>query len=88
MSDVEGWIFDIKVHSGDLVKKGQSLLESDPRRQAATVPIGKRGAHRRWRAENWRRFSSNARGVFFASGVISKQDSTRRRQPLMPLTPR
>lgn len=37
MSDVEGWIFDINVHSGDVVKKGQSLMEIDPRRQAATV---------------------------------------------------
>ena len=25
MSDVEGWIFDIRVKSGDLVKKGQTL---------------------------------------------------------------
>src|SRR5215831_16311555 len=32
MSDVEGWIFDINVHSGDVVKKGQSLMEIDPRR--------------------------------------------------------
>src|SRR4051812_30546944 len=34
MSDVEGWVVDIKVHSGDVAKKGQSLLEIDPRRQA------------------------------------------------------
>src|SRR6516225_5019328 len=37
MSDVEGWIFAINVRSGDRVKKGQSLMEIDPRRQAATV---------------------------------------------------
>ena len=30
MSDVEGWIFAINVKSGDLVKKGQSLMEIDP----------------------------------------------------------
>ena len=37
MSDVEGWIFDIHVHSGQLVKKGDTLMEIDPRRQQATV---------------------------------------------------
>ena len=37
MSDVEGWIFAIHVHSGDFVKKGQTLMEIDPRRQQATV---------------------------------------------------
>ncbi len=37
MSDVEGWIFAISVKSGDMVKKGQTLMEIDPRRQAATV---------------------------------------------------
>src|SRR5579863_8997012 len=37
MSDVEGWIFDIHVHSGQLVKKGDTLMEIDPRRQRAAV---------------------------------------------------
>ena len=37
MSDVEGWIFDIRVHSGQLVKKGDTLMEIDPRLQQATV---------------------------------------------------
>src|SRR5664279_3234533 len=37
MSDVEGWIFDIRVHSGQFVKKGQTLMEIDPRRQRAAV---------------------------------------------------
>ena len=37
MSDVEGWIFDIRVHSGQFVKKGDTLMEIDPRRQQATV---------------------------------------------------
>src|SRR5690349_10529249 len=35
MSDVEGWIFDIRVHSGQMVKKGETLMEIDPRRQQA-----------------------------------------------------
>ncbi len=37
MSDVEGWIFDIHVHSGQVVKKGETLMEIDPRRQQAAV---------------------------------------------------
>ena len=37
MSDVEGWIFDIHVHSGQMVKKGDTLMEIDPRRQRAAV---------------------------------------------------
>src|SRR5271165_3448794 len=36
-SDVEGWIFAIHTHSGDFVKKGQTLMEIDPRRQQAAV---------------------------------------------------
>ena len=74
MSDVEGWIFDINIHSGDLVKKGQSLMEIDPRRQAATVS--------NWEAQRASKVATKdlarvqlerARGLF-ASGVISKQD--------------
>jgi RND family efflux transporter MFP subunit len=74
MSDVEGWIFDINIHSGDVVKKGQSLMEIDPRRQAATVS--------NWEAQRASKVATRelakvqldrARGLF-ASGVISKQD--------------
>ena len=74
MSDVEGWIFAINVHSGDLVKKGQSLMEIDPRRQAATVS--------NWEAQRASKVASRelakvqlerARGLA-ASGVISKQE--------------
>jgi len=74
MSDVEGWIFDINVHSGDLVKKGQSLMDIDPRRQAATVT--------NWESQRTAKKANlqlakvqleRAQGLF-ASGVISKQD--------------
>jgi RND family efflux transporter MFP subunit len=74
MSDVEGWIFDINIHSGDLVKKGQSLMEIDPRRQAATVS--------NWEAQRASKVATRelakvqlerAKGLA-ASGVISKQD--------------
>ena len=74
MSDVEGWIFAINVKSGDLVKKGQSLMEIDPRRQAATVS--------NWESQRASKVANlqlakvqleRAKGLF-ASGVISKQD--------------
>ena len=74
MSDVEGWIFAINVKSGDLVKKGQSLMEIDPRRQAATVS--------NWESQRASKMANlqlakvqleRAKGLF-ASGVISKQE--------------
>jgi RND family efflux transporter MFP subunit len=74
MSDVEGWIFAIKVKSGDLVKKGQSLMEIDPRRQAATVS--------NWESQRASKVANlqlakvqleRAKGLSL-SGVISKQD--------------
>ena len=74
MSDVEGWIVAIHARSGELVKKGQSLLEIDPRRQAATVS--------NWESQRASKQASlqlakvqyeRAKGLA-ASGVISKQD--------------
>jgi RND family efflux transporter MFP subunit len=74
MSDVEGWIVAIRVKSGEQVKKGQSLMEIDPRRQAATVS--------NWESQRASKVASlqlakvqleRAKGLF-ASGVISKQD--------------
>jgi RND family efflux transporter MFP subunit len=74
MSDVEGWIFAIKAKSGDLVKKGQSLMEIDPRRQAATVS--------NWESQRASKVANlqlakvqleRANGLS-SSGVISKQD--------------
>src|SRR5271169_2317029 len=74
MSDVEGWIFAINVKSGDVVKKGQSLMEIDPRRQAATVS--------NWESQRASKEANlqlakvqleRAKGLS-ASGVISKQD--------------
>ena len=74
MSDVEGWIFAINVRSGDRVKKGQSLMEIDPRRQAATVS--------NWESQRASKGANlqlakiqldRAKGLF-SSGVMSKQD--------------
>ena len=74
MSDVEGWIFEINVKSGDLVKKGQTLMEIDPRRQAATVS--------NWEAQRASKEANlqlakvqleRTKGLF-ASGVVSKQE--------------
>lgn len=74
MSDVEGWIFDINVKSGDRVKKGQTLMEIDPRRQAATVS--------NWESQRASREANlqlakvqldRAKGLY-SSGVTSKQD--------------
>ena len=74
MSDVEGWIFAVNVKSGDVVKQGQSLMEIDPRRQAATVA--------NWESQRASKVANQqlakvqfdrAKGLY-ASGVISKQE--------------
>jgi RND family efflux transporter MFP subunit len=74
MSDVEGWISAIHVHSGDFVKKGQTLMEIDPRRQQAQVSSydsqrASKQANLAWAKSQLAR----AQGLW-DSGVISKQD--------------
>ena len=74
MSDVEGWIFAINVKSGDRVTKGQTLMEIDPRRQAATVSNWEsQKASRQANLQLAKVQLDRAKGLF-ASGVISKQD--------------
>jgi RND family efflux transporter MFP subunit len=74
MSDVEGWVFAISVKSGQVVGREQSLMEIDPRRQAATVS--------NWESQRAAKEATlqlakvqleRAKGLA-ASGVISKQD--------------
>lgn len=74
MSDVEGWIFDIKVHSGDFVKNGQSLLEIDPRRQRATVSSQESQRAAQVAQLQWARQQLDRTKGLYASGVVSKQD--------------
>ncbi len=74
MSDVEGWIFGIHVHSGQLVHKGDTLMEIDPRRQQATVSnydSQKRSkeANLAWAKAQYERTEALAEG-----GVVSQQD--------------
>ena len=74
MSDVEGWIFAIHVHSGDVVKKGDTLMEIDPRRQRATV--SSQESQRASKEANLQLAKvqlERAKGLS-ASGVISKQE--------------
>jgi RND family efflux transporter MFP subunit len=74
MSDVEGWIFDIYVHSGDVVKKGQSLMEIDPRRQAATVSNWESQRSAKQANLQWSKSQLDRAKGLAASGVISRQD--------------
>ena len=74
MSDVEGWIFDIYVHSGDVVKKGQSLMEIDPRRQAATVSNWESQKAAKQANLQWTKSQLDRAKGLAASGVISRQD--------------
>lgn len=74
MSDVEGWIFDIKVHSGQLVKKGDTLMEIDPRRQRAAVSNYDSQKASREAARVWAKSQLDRTRALAASGVVSKQD--------------
>ncbi|HEY1730276.1 MAG TPA: efflux RND transporter periplasmic adaptor subunit [Terriglobales bacterium] len=74
MSDVEGWIFDIHVHSGQLVKKGDTLMEIDPRRQRATVSNYDSQKASKEAALQWAKSQLDRTRALAASGVVSKQD--------------
>ena len=74
MSDVEGWIVRISVKSGDVVKKGQSLMEIDPRRQAATVSNWESQRASKVATQQLAKVQYDRAKGLFASGVISKQD--------------
>lgn len=74
MSDVEGWIFGIHVHSGQLVHKGDTLMEIDPRRQQATV--SNYDSQRRSKEANlaWAKAQYERTKALAEGGVVSKQE--------------
>jgi len=74
MSDVEGWIFDIRVHSGQLVKKGDTLLEIDPRMQQAAVSNYDSQKRSREAALAWAKSQYDRTKALADSGVMSQQD--------------
>jgi RND family efflux transporter MFP subunit len=74
MSDVEGWIFDIHVHSGQTVKKGDTLMEIDPRRQRAAVSNYDSQKASKEAALQWAKSQLDRTRALAANGVVSKQD--------------
>lgn len=74
MSDVEGWIFDIRVHSGQVVHKGDTLMEIDPRRQRAMVSNVDQQKASKEAALMWARSQLQRTQALAQSGVVSKQD--------------
>ncbi len=74
MSDVEGWIFDIKVRSGQLVHKGDTLLEIDPRIQRAAVSNYDSQLRSKQAALSWAKAQYERTKALAATGVMSKQD--------------
>src|ERR1022692_1867693 len=73
MSDVEGWIFDIRVKSGEFVKKGQTLMEIDPRRQRAMVSSEESQRTSKQANLQWAKLQLDRAKTLYESGVISKQ---------------
>src|SRR5271166_2853839 len=74
MSDVEGWIFAIHAHSGDFVKKGQTLIEIDPRRQQAAVSSFDSQRNSKEATLQWTKQQLERAKTLYSSGVMSKQD--------------
>ena len=74
MSDVEGWIFAIHAHSGDFVKKGQTLMEIDPRRQQAAVSSLDSQRASKEATLQWTKQQLERAKDLYGSGVMSKQD--------------
>lgn len=74
MSDVEGWIFDIRVHSGQLVHKGDTLMEIDPRMQQAAVSNYDSQKRSKEAALAWAKSQYDRTKALAASGVMSQQD--------------
>jgi RND family efflux transporter MFP subunit len=74
MSDVEGWIFDIRVHSGQFAKKGETLMEIDPRRQQAMVSSYDSQRASKDANLQWAKVQLVRAKTLYESGVMSKQD--------------
>jgi RND family efflux transporter MFP subunit len=74
MPDVEGWIFGIHVHSGQLVKKGDTLMEIDPRRQVAMVSNFDSQRKSKEAALQWAKSQYDRTKALAAGGVMSQQD--------------
>src|SRR6202789_639241 len=74
MSDVEGWIFYIHVHSGQVVKKGETLMEIDPRRQRAAVSNFDSQKASTEAALQWAKSQLDRTRALAANGVVSRQD--------------
>ena len=74
MSDVEGWISGIHVHSGDFINKGQTLMEIDPRRQRATVSSQESQRAAKEANLQWTKVQLERTKALASSGVVSKQD--------------
>ena len=82
MPQVEGYIRQIYVHSGDRVETGTALIEIDPLKQEATV-ISQRSnraaqeANLKWAQQEYERTSG-----LYAAGVVSKQELDRTKSAL------
>jgi RND family efflux transporter MFP subunit len=74
MSDVEGWIFGIHVHSGQLVHKGDTLMEIDPRRQQAAVSNYDSQKRAKEAALAWNKSQYERTKALAEGGVVSKQE--------------
>src|SRR5208337_585053 len=74
MSDVEGWIFAVRVKSGDFVKNVQTLMEIDATRQQATVSNYDSQRASKEATLQWTKVQLERNKALWESKVVSKQD--------------
>ena len=74
MPQVEGYITQILVHSGDRVSAGASLIEIDPLKQQATVKNLESARAAQQATLNWTKQQYDRTRGLAASGVVSNQD--------------
>jgi len=74
MPQVEGYITQIFVHSGDRVSAGASLMEIDPLKQQATVKSQESALAAQQATLNWTKQQYDRVRELAAAGVVSKQD--------------
>jgi RND family efflux transporter MFP subunit len=74
MPQVEGWITEIYVHSGDPVAAGAHLVQIDPAKQQATVKSQQSARAAQEANVEYAREQFNRTSGLYKAGVVSKQD--------------
>jgi RND family efflux transporter MFP subunit len=82
MPQVEGWITNIYVHSGEPVRTGEALMQIDPTKQQATVTSQQSARAAQEANVTYAREQYKRATGLYSAGVVSKQDLDQARSAL------